>query len=96
MEVVNLLYFDDRCDQIVTKTPPSKITQYKKPLEPFDSKGLLYGRDSGIRTHDPYTPSVVRYQTALCPDLCGAEYIERLALMQWLVFNSVRFFKRRC
>ena len=23
------------------------------------------GRSGGIRTHDPYTPSVVRYQTAL-------------------------------
>ncbi len=36
------------------------------------AKPLFYGRDSGIRTHDPYTPSVVRYQTALCPDdVCG-------------------------
>lgn len=25
------------------------------------------GRAGGIRTHDPYTPSVVRYQTALQP-----------------------------
>ena len=29
------------------------------------------GRAGGIRTHDPYTPSVVRYQTALQPVPCG-------------------------
>ena len=28
----------------------------------------ISGRDSGIRTHDPYSPRVVRYQAALCPD----------------------------
>ena len=27
----------------------------------------LYGRDGGIRTHDPLTPSQVRYQAALRP-----------------------------
>ena len=31
----------------------------------FDS----IGRDGGIRTHDPLTPSQVRYQAALHPDL---------------------------
>ena len=27
-----------------------------------------FGRDGGIRTHDPLTPSQVRYQAALHPD----------------------------
>ena len=27
------------------------------------------GRSGGIRTHDPYTPSVVRYRAALRSDL---------------------------
>jgi hypothetical protein len=27
------------------------------------------GRDGGIRTHDPLTPSQVRYQAALHPEL---------------------------
>ena len=30
-----------------------------------------FGRDGGIRTHDPLTPSQVRYQTALHPDALG-------------------------
>ena len=39
-----------------------------------DIKNLPQGevfesRAGGIRTHDPYTPSVVRYQTALQPAL---------------------------
>ena len=28
------------------------------------------GRDGGIRTHDPLTPSQVRYQAALHPEMC--------------------------
>lgn len=36
-------------------------------------KDLVIGRDSGIRTHDPYSPRVVRYQAALCPDIKGDE-----------------------
>ena len=28
-----------------------------------------FGRDGGIRTHDPLTPSQVRYQAALHPDV---------------------------
>ena len=28
----------------------------------------LIGRNSRIRTYDPFTPSEVRYQTAPCPD----------------------------
>ena len=28
----------------------------------------LFGRDGGIRTHDPLTPSQVRYQAALHPE----------------------------
>ena len=30
---------------------------------------LKSGRSGGIRTHDPYTPSVVRYRAALRSDL---------------------------
>ena len=30
---------------------------------------LKIGRDGGIRTHDPLTPSQVRYQAALHPDV---------------------------
>ena len=29
---------------------------------------VFFGRDGGIRTHDPLTPSQVRYQAALHPD----------------------------
>ena len=29
---------------------------------------VFIGRDGGIRTHDPLTPSQVRYQAALHPD----------------------------
>ena len=29
---------------------------------------VRFGRDGGIRTHDPLTPSQVRYQAALHPD----------------------------
>ena len=31
--------------------------------------GLKIGRDGGIRTHDPLTPSQVRYQAALHPEI---------------------------
>ena len=34
---------------------------------------LMNGRDERIRTFDPHTPSVVRYQAALRPDLKGRE-----------------------
>lgn len=27
------------------------------------------GRSGGIRTHDPQSPRLMRYQAALCPDL---------------------------
>ena len=34
----------------------------------------LFGRDGQIRTDDHHTPSVVRYQTALHPDIDREEY----------------------
>ena len=41
------------------------------------------GRAGGIRTHDPYTPSVVRYQTALQPVLeTGGKDTSRAAAWQ--------------
>ena len=33
--------------------------------------GKSTGRDDWIRTSDPYTPSIVRYQTAPHPDTSG-------------------------
>jgi hypothetical protein len=36
---------------------------------PWTSETLEFGRDGGIRTHDPLTPSQVRYQAALHPEL---------------------------
>ena len=41
---------------------------------------VLIGRDSGIRTHDLFTPSEARYQAALYPVLIqsgNADYIMR-------------------
>ncbi len=46
----------------------------KKPLTIFTiqmagwGSALRNGRSGGIRTHDPHTPSVVRYQAALRSD----------------------------
>ena len=37
-------------------------------LQPDDRKGETTGRDDRIRTCDPHTPSVMRYQAALRPD----------------------------
>ena len=36
------------------------------------AKSLIYGRDDRIRTCDPHTPSVMRYQAALRPDRSAA------------------------
>ena len=38
------------------------------PLGDGPKSAVNIGRDGGIRTHDPLTPSQVRYQTALHPD----------------------------
>ena len=42
----------------------------KRPQEGVKVYNLmnLIGRNSRIRTYDPFTPSEVRYQTAPCPD----------------------------
>ena len=37
------------------------------------TRPLRIGRDGGIRTHDPLTPSQVRYQAALHPDVKGVD-----------------------
>ena len=44
-----------------------KAEQKIVPKAVFKISRLIqnFGRSGGIRTHDPYTPSVVRYQTAL-------------------------------
>ena len=34
-------------------------------LLPIEFVWIFIGRSGGIRTHDPYTPSIVRYQAAL-------------------------------
>ena len=36
----------------------------------YDYYPVVCGRDERIRTSDPHTPSVVRYQAALHPDKC--------------------------
>ncbi len=43
-----------------------------------------YGRNGRIRTCDPHTPSVVRYQTALRPDLRGGIIPQRIDLVNYL------------
>ena len=42
----------------------------KRPHEGARVYNLMnfIGRNSRIRTYDPFTPSEVRYQTAPCPD----------------------------
>ena len=53
------------------------------------SAGSSAGRDGGIRTHDPLTPSQVRYQTAPRPDCAialvsgGSLRWERPQLTPW-------------
>ncbi len=37
------------------------------------------GRDDWIRTSDPHTPSVMRYQTALRPETSGGAAYKRAA-----------------
>ena len=61
---------------------------------------LAYGRSDRIRTYDPYTPSVVRYQTALRSDKSNTskvrkrrEYTRWQAALQRLKVLRKRFFQ---
>ena len=45
------------------------IVRSAREKNPTDSKWGIIGRNGGIRTHDPLTPSQVRYRAALHSDL---------------------------
>src|SRR5258707_1175459 len=49
-------------------TVPTMCLRENGPLGDGPKNAANIGRDGGIRTHDPLTPSQVRYQTALHPD----------------------------
>ena len=48
-----------------------------------------FGRDGGIRTHDPLTPSQVRYQAALHPESFGEA---ELPILDHFFLLAPRFF----
>lgn len=61
---------------------------------------FIFGRSGGIRTHDPLTPSQVRYQTALRSEKKDSrdefwerrEYTRWLDVMQRRMTSGLRFF----
>ena len=51
--------------------------------------GISTGREDRIRTCDPHTPSVMRYQAALLPETSGRRRYKR-ALFGWQASNDAR------
>ena len=53
---------------VAENTPQIRHTKRIGPTLTRENRPVNIGRDGGIRTHDPLTPSQVRYQAALHPD----------------------------
>ena len=65
----------DRLDGVAGRVPAAAVlagVEARPRASPGDGPLEKDGRDGGIRTHGPLTPSQVRYQAALHPELCGA------------------------
>jgi hypothetical protein len=57
----------------VTPVPESRAHRARASSS-IEPRACEIGRDGGIRTHDPLTPSQVRYQAALHPESSGSRF----------------------
>ena len=69
-----------------------KVKQKIVPEAVFRISRLIqnFGRSGGIRTHDPYTPSIVRYQAAL---RSGRECYSLSYSPMQSAFHAARFYR---